>query len=68
MTDDRLVELESRLAFTDHNVEELNAALTAQQRRIDTLERLCHELMERVRGMGGTARPRTAAEEVPPHY
>lgn len=67
MADNRFIELESRLAFTDENVEALSAALAAQQRRIDGLEQLCRELLERVRGMAGT-RQRTPPEERPPHY
>ncbi|TAM12830.1 MAG: SlyX family protein [Nevskiaceae bacterium] len=67
MVDDRFIELESRLAFTDDNVEALNAALAAQQQRIDQLERLCKELLERIRGLSGGRQP-TLQEERPPHY
>lgn len=67
MTDKRFIELESRLAFMDHNVEALNAALAAQQQRLDQLERACMELLERTRGLNAE-RPRTAQEERPPHY
>lgn len=68
MTDKRLIELESRLAFMDENLEALSAALSGQQRRIDGLERQCRELVDRLLGMDEPARPRSPEEERPPHY
>lgn len=64
---DRVVELESRVAFVDQAAETLSRALAVQQSRIDRLERLCGDLVERVRRLGD-ADPHTPAEEVPPHY
>lgn len=70
--DKRLIDLESRLAFVDENVDSLSNALAAQQRRIDQLERLCRVLLERVRA-SGDGDPQSSAEfnpadERPPHY
>ena len=36
---DRLDALESRVAFQDHTIEELNATITAQWKQIDALTR-----------------------------
>lgn len=34
----RIIELESRLAFQDHAIEELNEVLVGQQQQLDRLE------------------------------
>jgi len=36
---ERIVELETRLAFQDYTIEELNEVLVSQQRQIDRLEK-----------------------------
>jgi len=35
--EERIIELETRLAFQDNTIEELNGALTAQQAQLDKL-------------------------------
>lgn len=67
-TDKRLIDLESRLSFMDENAESLSDALAAQQRRIDRLENLCRDLLERVRVMNADDTVSTPADERPPHY
>ena len=63
---DRLDALESRVAFQDHTIEELNATITAQWRQIDLLTRKLSQMEEQVRSGSQIADPSTEAP--PPHY
>jgi SlyX protein len=63
---DRLDTLETRLAYQDQTIEELNATITAQWAVIDALSRKVNLLDEQARAVGNIADPRT--EPPPPHY
>ena len=63
---DRLDALESRVAFQDHTIEELNATITAQWKQIDLLTRKLGQMEEQVRSGSQIADPST--EVPPPHY
>ena len=70
MSEERIVELESKLAYQDQMLEELNEVVTDQQARLMQLEELCRSLVERIRSLGEAA-PDTATDpeaERPPHY
>ena len=62
----RLELLETRIAFQDQTIEELNATITAQWRQIDTLTRRLDLMEEQVRSGAQIADP--ATEPPPPHY
>lgn len=64
--DHRLEALETRIAFQDQTIEELNATITAQWRVIDTLTRKLDTLEQQVRSGVHIADPTT--EPPPPHY
>lgn len=68
MTDfaERLEALETRIAFQDQTIEELNATITEQWRMIDGLTRKLTMLEEQVRSGTHIADPSTEAP--PPHY
>lgn len=68
MDENRLIELETRLAFQDDTLRQLNDAVTAQQHRIAELERICRHLIERVSRLGDGEQKGAPADEVPPHY
>lgn len=68
MTDDRLVEIESRLAHQERLLEELNDAVAAQQASVLRLEETCRALTDRVRAMHDTLAGPGPADERPPHY
>ncbi len=63
---DRLEALETRIAYQDQTIEDLNAALTAQWQAIDLLTRKVTQLEEQVRAGVHIADPST--EPPPPHY
>ncbi|ODT78218.1 MAG: SlyX protein [Pelagibacterium sp. SCN 64-44] len=63
---ERIEALETRIAYQDQTIEELNAALTAQWKAIDLLTRKLAMLEEQVRSGAYIADP--ASEKPPPHY
>lgn len=63
---ERLDALETRIAFQDQTIEELNATITAQWRQIDLLTRKLDTVEDQVRSGVHIADPST--EPPPPHY
>lgn len=68
MDEERLIDLETRFAYQESTLQELNDIVARQQMRISELESLCRQLMERVARMGQDVFKGSAADEVPPHY
>ncbi|KKC34126.1 SlyX family protein [Devosia psychrophila] len=68
MTDfaERLEALETRIAYQDQTIEELNTTITAQWRQIDLLTRKLDTVDQHVRSGVHIADPST--EPPPPHY
>ena len=63
---ERLDALETRLAYQDETIEQLNQTITAQWKQIDALTRQATQLSERVQE-AETSAPGPANER-PPHY
>ncbi|MBI3896969.1 MAG: SlyX family protein [Gammaproteobacteria bacterium] len=63
----RFVELETRVAFQEHALQELNDALVRQQTEIDRLTRALKDAQERLRGISAPIADRSE-ETPPPHY
>lgn len=63
---ERLEALETRIAFQDQTIEELNATITAQWRQIDLMTRKLEQMEQQVRSGVHIADP--ATEPPPPHY
>ena len=68
MSEERFVELESRLAHQDQLLHELNDVVTGQQAKLMQLEELCRSLIDRVRSIGEGGASGDPADERPPHY
>lgn len=68
MTEQRFVDLETKLAHQEHLLLELNDVITKQQENIMRLEKLCDSIIERVRSLSEAAPADTNADEKPPHY
>jgi SlyX protein len=64
----RLIELETRLAYQEHTLQVLSEEVARQQKLIDQLQALCRELMERATRGGEGVFSGSPADEVPPHY
>lgn len=68
MSEERFIDLETRLAHQDHLLGELNDAMSRQQEKIMQLETLCRSLADRVRSIGEGMPDAGAGDERPPHY
>lgn len=66
--DDRLIELESRLAFQDHTLQELNDVIVRQQREIDDLRRELEALHAQLKALAPALIASRGEETPPPHY
>ena len=62
----RIIELETRLSYQDHTIEQLNEVVTAQQRQIDRLDASLRGLREQQTDGDQIRRP--DEEAPPPHY
>ncbi len=68
MSDDRLIDIETKLAHQEQMLIELNDALANQQDSIITLERLCASIAERLRSLDDGESSSPPDDERPPHY
>jgi SlyX protein len=68
--DPQIIELETRLAFQDDLIEQLNSIVSNQQRQLDRLEASLNLIAEKLKGAeSGGAFPATHLDdEPPPHY
>lgn len=66
VADARLEALETKVAFQEDTIQQLNDALVAQQQRIDQLEVLLRVLAEQLRTAQEPAEE--LVEPPPPHY
>jgi SlyX protein len=68
MSEERFIDLESRLAHQDQLLNDLNDVVTQQQTKIMQLEELCKALIQRVRAVGEGPADGDGSDERPPHY
>lgn len=68
MSEDRFIDLETRLAHQDQLLNELNDVVTEQQAKIMQLEELCRSLIQRVQAVGDGVPAEDGGDERPPHY
>ena len=66
MDENRLIDIETKMAHQEQLLSELNDALTDQQAQISRLESLCQGLIDRLKSLGESAEP--SGDERPPHY
>ena len=68
MDDERMIDIETRLAHQDRLLGDLDVALASQQAQLMRLEQLCQSLLERMRSMAEAAATAKPEDERPPHY
>lgn len=68
MSEERLVDIETKLAHQEQLVLELNDVVTEQQQKIMQLEELLASLVERFRSLGDGASLEGNQDQRPPHY
>ena len=66
--EDRLIDIESRLAFQEHTLQALNDVIARQQQEIDHLTRQLQHAQEQLRNLATTLPTGPQDEPPPPHY
>lgn len=64
----RIAELESKIAFQEITIEELNQALVDQQFALDKLQTQVRHLAEKFKGVQASNVAHQSEETPPPHY
>ena len=64
----RIVEIETKLAHQELTLEELNAVVTEQTSRLMRLEELTERLLDRVQSLSDAGTSAAVGDERPPHY
>lgn len=67
-SEQRLIDLESKVAHQDQALVELGEEIYQQQRQIALLEDRCRQLLERLETIAAGESSGNASDEVPPHY
>ncbi|TDR82969.1 SlyX family protein [Paludibacterium purpuratum] len=67
-TEDRLTELEVKLAFQDDMLDTLNLTVTRQQQQIDLLQQQLRLLYQQMRSHDPGQDQAGPQHEIPPHY
>ncbi len=72
MIEQRLIEIETKIAYQEDTIIQLNDVIYKQQNQIDALEVLTQQLLMRIRDLSESASsPQMGAfggDERPPHY
>jgi SlyX protein len=68
MNEDRLIELETKLAYQEETIRVLNEMVTQLQAQVSDQQRLLRSLGERVLQISDGAGKASLADEIPPHY
>ena len=66
-TEQRLIEIESRIAYQEDLIQTLNDVVYKQQEKITQLEQQDRKLMERIKSLGESGDNRHD-DQPPPHY
>ncbi len=68
MNDERIVEIETKIAYQEDTIIQLNKVVCEQQKQIDQLETTCKLLIERMRELSSAEETGKPKIEIPPHY
>ena len=63
-TEQRLIDLETRIAFQEDSIQALSDELYRQQKEMDRLQQLCNLMLQQLQ-QGTSSEP---IDEKPPHY
>ena len=69
-TDERIIDLQTRLAFQEDHIDGMNRVIARQQKDLDTLQKEIIQLKELIEELreSGVANADSIQHEVPPHY
>ncbi len=69
MNEERLVNIETKIAFQEDLIEELNKTIYQQQNKLDRLEATCEALARHIASLAEAVHEnKSVASERPPHY
>ncbi|MGB9094774.1 MAG: SlyX family protein [Gallionella sp.] len=68
MNEERLVNIETKIAFQEDLIEELNKTVYQQQQKLERLEAICEALARQVVSLSEARNEGMPANERPPHY
>jgi SlyX protein len=67
-TEERLIELEIKLAYQEDLLQELNSIVVVQQKQMGRLEETLRVLYERLKSLSATTELDQSDNQPPPHY
>jgi len=68
MNEDRLADIETKMAFQENTIKDLSDSVYNQQKQIDTLNKTLQRLIDRIRASSTTPPEGDLEDEKPPHY
>ena len=68
MSEDRLVNIETKLAYQEDLIETLNKTIYQQQLKLEHLEAVCEALARQIRSLAEAGNDGKLGNERPPHY
>lgn len=68
MNEDRLIDIEIKIAFQEDLIEELNKTIYQQQQKLDRLEVVCKTLAGHIESLSAAKDNGMITDERPPHY
>lgn len=68
MDAERFIELETKLAYQEDTIQQLNNVVCRQQDQIDALMQKCEILISRTEALSNKFSDGSEESEVPPHY
>ncbi len=66
--EERIIDLESRLAFAEQTIDELNGEVTAQNRLLADMQKQIDDLKDRFKALSASQIAPESEETPPPHY
>ena len=67
-TEERLIAIETKIAYQEQTTKELNEAIIRQQVQIDKLQTTCNLIVKRLANLADTLPADDPIDEKPPHY
>lgn len=68
MNEERLINLETKIAFQEDQIDELNKTVYQQQKEMERLEAICKSLAGHIEALSAARGEGMPANERPPHY
>jgi SlyX protein len=68
MHEDRVIELEIKVAYQEDLIQEMNKIVSQQQQQIGRLEATCKLLNERIKSLSNVMSADECIDQQPPHY